>query len=120
MAYENWSRVLLHAFLGREGLPSAAADPAEDDVAAVLAAHRSEVDAVREMCRESGRPWPIPPSPDLAAGLPWARYAARVAQLRAELGLDTGVGTVVQPPSRPGRPDREVERLRGDRPPHWG
>jgi|GEM_PF-4072732 len=114
MAYENWYRVLVHAFLGEDPGVSAAAD-----VATVLAARRAEITAVRDQRRDAGLPWPLPPPADLAAGLPWAHYAAWVAQLRRDLDLDSSAGGQVQPPERPGHPDREVERLRADRPPHW-
>lgn len=118
VAYANWHRVLVHAFLGTDPGEGDAAELG--DVAGFLNGRRAEIDAVRLECAAAGRPWPVPPTPDLAAGLPWAHYAARVAELRSRLGYGLAPGSAVQPPARPGHTDREVERLRTDRPPHWG
>ena len=113
MAYENWHRVLVHAFLGEDPGTSASGNTAE-----MLTSRRAEITAGRDRRRAAGLPWPVPPPTELAEGLPWAHYAAKVAQLRHALDLDAP--EQVQPPARPGHLDREVERLRADRPPHWG
>ena len=117
MSYRRWHRVLAHALLGVDLVElGEQTTPDLDHVVAVLTERQSQVHACRARAAAAGRPWPAPPTGQIADGLPWSQYLTLVHQLRGRLGL---VGAVVAPPRGGAVEDRETQRLRADRPPHW-
>lgn len=66
--------------------------------------------------QERRLPWPFQPELEAVKEIGFSRFAARLAELRALLGLD-GILLVPHPVDRP--LSREERRLIADRPPHW-
>lgn len=99
-------------------LPLTAQDPAalvaELEACGWSAMRLSELRSARQM---EGLPWPFPV--DLAArrAIGFARFDARLAELRRLLGLD---GLVSVAPAHDRTLDPDERRLTADRPPHWG
>ncbi len=77
---------------------------------------RARLADLRRQRQATRQPWPIPVALEARRELGFARFDARLAQVRDLLGL-TGQEPAVQS-SRPwGQAER---RLAQDRPPHWG
>lgn len=117
MVYRRWHRVLGHALLGVDPVDLGEQDvPDLGALAAALESRRPQVEQCRVEAAASDRPWPVPPSDELAEGLPWSQYATALHQLRVRLGL---LGPAAAPARGPVTLDREGQRLVADRPPHW-
>lgn len=92
--------------------------PLEGDVPGALAAHgwdAARLKDVRLERQEAGEPWPFPVPVDAIREVGFARFDARLAQVRRELGL---TGLVQSAPARRAL-DADERRLSADRPPHW-
>lgn len=61
-------------------------------------------------------PWPFQPDLEAVKEIGFSRFAARLSELRALLGLE-GILFVPHPVDRP--LSQEERRLIADRPPHW-
>lgn len=72
---------------------------------------------VRRRRMEAREPWPFPIQVEALRQFGFARFDARLAELRAALGLSGQLG-VAPAPAR--GLDRDEQRLAADRPPHWG
>lgn len=117
MSYHLWHRVLAHALLGVDPVEfGEQASPDLARLAQLVEQRRGEIDRCRAEATAAEGPWPVPPTTELADGLPWSQYLTALHQLRSRLDL---LGTSV-PPARAGAAtDRESQRLMADRPPHW-
>ncbi|RMB62125.1 hypothetical protein [Tessaracoccus antarcticus] len=100
-----------------EELPLAATDVAA--LAAELATvgwDASRLTDLRHQRQVMRQPWPFPVPIEARRDLGFARFDARLADLRALLGLSGQLAA-----TRSVRPWTEAERrLAADRPPHWG
>lgn len=72
---------------------------------------------LRRARMDSRLTWPFVVDVEVQRDFGFARFAARLAELREALGL-TGKLDAAPPPARP--LDRDEQRLAADRPPHWG
>lgn len=101
-----------------EELPLTAADPTA--LAAELAAHGWDPARLAELRRArmaAHEPWPFPVDVDSLREFGFARFSARLAELREVLGLS---GRLEASPAPTRKLDRDEQRLVADRPPHWG
>lgn len=71
---------------------------------------------LRQLRQTTRQPWPFPVPIDARRELGFARFDARLAELRSLLGL-SGQRTAMQSSGAWGKAER---RLAADRPPHWG
>ncbi len=77
---------------------------------------RARLMDLRRQRQATRQAWPFPVPLDARREVGFARFDARLAQLRDELGLSGQ-----NPASQGNRPWDEAERRLGaDRPPHWG
>lgn len=100
-----------------EELPLVATDL--EELVAELATLGWDATRLRELRRQrqsTRQPWPMLVSLDVRRELGFARFDARLAELRQMLGL-SGQHACTQIPGEWGDADR---RLAADRPPHWG
>lgn len=90
----------------------------DGDLPAALATAGWDAPRLQELRRRrqsAGQPWPFPVATESIREVGFARFDARLASLRRELGLD---GLVPAAPTQ--RPlDADERRLSADRPPHW-
>lgn len=101
-----------------EELPLTATDPTA--LAAELAAHGWGADRLAELRTArmaAHEPWPFPIGVEEVRRFGFARFTARLAELREVLGLS---GRADRAPATSRKPDRDEQRLLADRPPHWG
>ena len=107
---------LARAMIGQE-LPVTSQDLAGlvDELAA-LGWDAGSLAELRARRQERRLPWPFQPDLEAVKEIGFSRFAARLAELRALLGLN-GVVSVPHPVDRP--LNREERRLVADRPPHW-
>lgn len=71
---------------------------------------------LRHQRQSTRQPWPLPVPVEARRDLGFARFDARLAELRELLGL-SGQRAATQRPGPWGDAER---RLAADRPPHWG
>ncbi len=117
MSYRLWHRVLVHALTGVDD-PSLGEQDTVDaaGVDAILAGRRDEIIACWHDRLDHDLPWPVPPTEELAIGLPWGQWATAVHRLRVRHEL-LGAPTLTTR-SAP-RDDPQTRALMADRPPHW-
>lgn len=92
--------------------------PLEGDLVAALAAQGWEPEDLHRLRLERQRanqPWPFPVPLDAIREVGFARFDARLAQVRHDLGL---TGLVPSAPAQRNL-DADERRLTADRPPHW-
>lgn len=108
---------LAHALTGQD-LPVTTPEVADlvDELAA-LGWDATRVQELRRTRMAARRPWPFGVPVAVQRGFGFARFAARLVELRAALGLSGQLDTA---PAAPRSPDRDEQRLLADRPPHWG
>ncbi len=100
-----------------EELPLSASDPAALAAELVtLGWDPARLADLRHQRQATRQPWPFPIPLEVRRELGFARFDARLAQLRELVGLN-GQQRAVQSSRAWGDVDR---RLAADRPPHWG
>lgn len=110
------ARQLAHALTG-EWLPVSQPDP--EDLIEELSDcgwDAMSLRALRRERQENEQPWPFPMELEAVRRLGFARFHARLSELRAALGLDG-----LRPEAAADRPwTSDERRLASERPPHWG
>lgn len=117
MSYRLWHRVVVHALLGEDRTELGEQDQLDPvAVDALIGAERERVLQVWHERLDAGLAWPVPPTPELSTGLPWAQYATAVhrTRVRHELQGAPARARAFRPPDDP-----QTRRLMADRPPHW-
>lgn len=87
------------------------------DQLAAVGWHGPRIQELRRARMAGRQPWPFRVPVEVQREFGFARFAARLVELRAALGLSGQLDTA---PATPRRPDRDEQRLAADRPPHWG